>query len=189
MRRFNKFLCVFSKGTNIFKDRIDVLLELALAKPGDQTNFQVHQTGLFVNLERNIIDGSFNCMSNIFGQRSYSNNIENRSVPFLIPFFKVGISPKGPRYLAILVNIGIISGVAMHRLKLSFPEIISETSSEPPTIDAPACLASSTISGGANTRTLASEFIATGKVMIPLIPFELKHITNKYKVSALLLFR
>jgi hypothetical protein len=189
MGRLNKFLCVFPKGTNIFKNSIDILLEFTMTKPGDQADFQVHQTGLLVDLERDIIDGGFNCMSNIFGQRSYLKHGDNKIIPFFIPFFKVGINPKGPRYLAILVNIGIISGVAMHRLKLSFPAIISETSSEPPTMDAPACLASSTISGGANTRTLASEFIATGKVMMPLIPFELKHKINKYKASALLFFR
>ncbi len=90
-----------------------------------------------------------------------------------VPFLTVGIKPSGPKYLAIFVNTGIICGVAMHRLNLSLPLIMSCTSSAPPAICAPDFNAISIMSGGAKTRTWASVFMLFGRLIIPRIPFEL----------------
>ena len=63
-----------------------------------------------------------------------------------VPIFGFGINPLGPKMRATRPTSGIMSGVAMHRLKRIVPSCISFNRSSAPTISAPAAFALSAAS-------------------------------------------
>jgi len=155
------FFMFFPKGPTALKTDS----KLACSFPGSNESISPTRTCMIPAL-RSILNGT------LFTAATIACSISLVRVPFLI----VGISPRGPRNRATLVRTGIICGVAMHRLNLILPVIISEISSAPPAICAPAFNALSTTSGGAMTRTRASVLIEAGRLIIPRIPLALSNI-------------
>ncbi|MNS88296.1 hypothetical protein D3C72_1222650 [compost metagenome] len=84
-----------------------------------------------------------------------------------VPIFGFGIKPRGPRILATLETVAIISGVAIHLSKSNQPPWILATRSSAPTKSAPAFFASASFGPFAKTTTFTSLPRPCGRAIAP----------------------